>query len=325
MNKNQLLLAAIAASCIPTTGSAELLGLVPAYPQITYNNTGTLVFNAGTMNLNVDADPLQMTLTATDTDPFFIVDPSSLRIRMRVNGACAVAGGNPGGGPDLEIVGNVLDPFTFETVKSGTLLTGTIVDIGESPATATTSTYDFRFTAAGGLLVTDGSWPTGKHIGVVMTSENSNFVGDCTVSFSGRAKGVVGPIDPPVIVPDPMEPVATQGYWKNHLEAWPLNSIKVGGVTRTAAVANNLLSRPPKGDSTWSMYRQLTAAVLNLANGSDPSCIASTVAEANLWLATYPLGSGVSSGSVAWKDSGAALHEMLDAYNNGELCAPHRG
>lgn len=313
----------IAAALLPATALADLLGIVPGFPQISYDNTGTLVFDAATMRLDVDADPLGLRLLATDTDPFFIVDPRSLTIHLRVDGACSVAGGNSSGGPDLEIVGDVLDPFTFEVVKSGTLLTGSVVDIGEAQATATTSAYDFRFANAGGLLVTDGSWPSGRDIGIVMTSANSNFVGDCTLNFRGGAQGVVGPIDP-VTPPDTSQPVATQGYWKNHLEAWPVPTLTVGGVSRTAEVARNLMLRPPKGDKTWSLYGQLTAAMLNLAGGSNPECIATAVSEANLWLATYPLGSGVSASSPAWQDAGDALHEMLDAYNNGVLCAPHR-
>jgi hypothetical protein len=41
-------------------------------------------------------------------------------------------------------------------------------------------------------------------------------------------------------------------------------------------------------------------------------------------MATYgPVGSGVSGGSAAWA-LGEPLHQTLDAYNNGLLCAPHR-
>jgi hypothetical protein len=299
---------------------ADLLGMVPDYPSIAYDNTGTLVFDSGTGNLDVDADPLELTFNAGD-DAAFIVDPRSVTIRIQVNGACGVAGGNPGGGDDLQVIGDVLDPMTFATIKSGVLLTGTIVDMGESAATATTSLFDFRFTNVGGLLVIDGDWPAGQDAGVLLTSENSNFADDCIVNFNGGAKGSMGPVDP---VPPVGVGTGTQGYWKNHLEAWPLDPITVGGVTRTAEEAQNLMLRPPKGDKTWSMYRQLTAAVLNVANGADDSCIASVIADANQWLIDNELGSGVSAGSAAWKDSGDALHETLDAYNNGELCAPHR-
>jgi hypothetical protein len=41
-------------------------------------------------------------------------------------------------------------------------------------------------------------------------------------------------------------------------------------------------------------------------------------------VATYgPAGSGVHAASYAWK-VGEPLHRLLDNYNNGMLCAPHR-
>jgi len=304
---------------IVNVATAQLLGVVPGFPLIGYDNLGTLVFNSTDGHLDVDATPLEVTFTAGG-DPAFIVDPRSVTIRVQINGACGPAGGNMLGA-DLEVVGDVLDPITFAVIKSGVLLTGTFVNMGESVGTATTALFDFRFTNPGGLLVIDGDWPAGEDVGVLLTSENSNFAGDCTVAFSGGAKGSIGPIPP---APPVGIGTGTQGYWKNHLEVWPLDPITVGGVTRSAADGQNLMLRPPKGDKTWNMYRQLTAAKLNVANGTDSSCISSVIADADQWLIDYPLGSGVSAGSTAWKDSGDALHETLDAYNNGELCAPSR-
>ena len=48
----------------------------------------------------------------------------------------------------------------------------------------------------------------------------------------------------------------------------------------------------------------------------------STIAAADAWWATYH-GSLVVGSSAAWK-AGEPLYLMLDAYNNGQLCAPHR-
>jgi hypothetical protein len=50
----------------------------------------------------------------------------------------------------------------------------------------------------------------------------------------------------------------------------------------------------------------------------------STIAVANTWMATYgPVGSNVAASSYAWS-VGEPLHQQMDAYNNGLLCAPHR-
>ena len=69
------------------------------------------------------------------------------------------------------------------------------------------------------------------------------------------------------------------------------------------------------------MAKQLIAAKLNVANGTDSSCISDTIAAADDWLVGH---GGVGSGQRQW-DEGDLLHDDLDAYNNGLLCAPHRG
>ena len=41
-------------------------------------------------------------------------------------------------------------------------------------------------------------------------------------------------------------------------------------------------------------------------------------------MATYgPVGSGIKASTLAWK-KGEPLHRLMDNYNNGMLCAPHR-
>jgi hypothetical protein len=37
----------------------------------------------------------------------------------------------------------------------------------------------------------------------------------------------------------------------------------------------------------------------------------------------HPVGSNVAASSLAWK-LGEPLHRLMDNYNNGMLCAPHR-
>jgi len=44
---------------------------------------------------------------------------------------------------------------------------------------------------------------------------------------------------------------------------------------------------------------------------------------ADAFLAQYPVGSKVKSSSAAWSTI-SATHTLLDSYNNGLLCAPHR-
>ena len=77
-------------------------------------------------------------------------------------------------------------------------------------------------------------------------------------------------------------------------------------------------------DKTLTMFSSLVSAKLNVLIGNDSSCVASTIAAADVWMQTYgPVGSGVHAASLAWK-LGEPLHRLMDNYNNGMLCAPHR-
>ena len=115
----------------------------------------------------------------------------------------------------------------------------------------------------------------------------------------------------------------TPGYWKNHPEAWPVQSITVGGTTYTMTQALTLLDTPGK-DKTLTMFSSLVPAMLNVLAGNDSSCVASTIDAANEWMQKYgPVGTGVHAASYAWK-VGEPLHRQMDNYNNGMLCAPHR-
>jgi hypothetical protein len=115
----------------------------------------------------------------------------------------------------------------------------------------------------------------------------------------------------------------TPGYWKNHPEAWPVAALVVGGVSYTRDQAIYWLEKAGN-DRTIAMFSSLVPAMLNVVIGNEDSCVASTIDAANSWMAKYgPAGRGVHPASFAWK-VGEPLHRLLDNYNNGMLCAPHR-
>ena len=146
-----------------------------------------------------------------------------------------------------------------------------------------------------------------------------NSVATLTYDSFADANTDFGFYAPPVTAPG----TGTPGYWKNHPEAWPVSSITVGGVTYTRDQAIAWLDRVGK-DRTVTMFSSLVPAMLNVAIGNDDSCVASTIAAAQKWMATYgPVGSNVHAASYAWK-IGEPLHRLMDDYNNGGLCAPHR-
>jgi hypothetical protein len=72
------------------------------------------------------------------------------------------------------------------------------------------------------------------------------------------------------------------------------------------------------------MFSSMVPAKLNVIIGNDRSCVDTTIAAADKWMIAYgPVGSNVHASSFAWK-VGEPLHRLLDNYNNGMLCAPHR-
>lgn len=131
----------------------------------------------------------------------------------------------------------------------------------------------------------------------------------------------------------------TPGYWKNHPEEWHGASqhfhLGTSGdlsdrynyftehTTPSGDVhpsALEILQTSPKGDKTIIMAQHLIATELNILNGSTNSCMPTygARADAREWLQAHGL---VGSGQEDW-DGGEAIKDTLDAYNNGELCAP---
>jgi hypothetical protein len=115
----------------------------------------------------------------------------------------------------------------------------------------------------------------------------------------------------------------TPGYWKNHPDAWPVDEISIGGTTYTRAKAIAIMKTSAGGDKTYTLFMHLVAAKLNVLIGNDDSCVADTIDDADAWMSLHPVDSGVSGSSDAWKE-GEPLKDLLDAYNNGQLCAPKR-
>jgi len=115
------------------------------------------------------------------------------------------------------------------------------------------------------------------------------------------------------------EDALTQGYWKNHPDAWPVDSLTLGDETYSKAEAIDILKTPAAGgDASLILAYQLIAAKLNIANGVDGSSVANTVAEADALLSGGGrLPQGVTSSSAnpnrqQMIDAGA----VLDAFNN---------
>ena len=79
-----------------------------------------------------------------------------------------------------------------------------------------------------------------------------------------------------------------QGFWKKHPSAWPVTTLVLGSQTYTQSELLAVLrARHSGADASLLLARQLIAAKLNVANGSDPTTIGMTVADADRLLATF--------------------------------------
>jgi len=112
----------------------------------------------------------------------------------------------------------------------------------------------------------------------------------------------------------------SQGFWKNHDDAWPVDSLALGAETYTITEMLDLLRTPPRGDASLILAHQLIAAKLNVANGSDASPISSVIAESDAILGGFvgKLPHRVSPSSESGGRMVAAA-SVLDDYNNGVL------
>src|SRR5687767_12302346 len=112
--------------------------------------------------------------------------------------------------------------------------------------------------------------------------------------------------------------VKTQGYWKNHEEAWPVSSLTLGSTSYSKADLLRILRMPVSGNGLISLAHQLIAAKLNVANGG-ATTISGAIADADALiggLVVPPIGSGYIVPKTA-----SPLVGRLDGYNNTGECA----
>jgi YVTN family beta-propeller protein len=140
----------------------------------------------------------------------------------------------------------------------------------------------------------------------------------------------VGPRPADVAITPAMKPgnkcPLGQGFWKNHPDTWPLSSVALGSQTYTQAELLALFDTLPNADASVILAHQLIAAKLNIANGSNPAPISSTIADADSLLGQFfgKLPYNVDTSSVIGQQM-VNDASVLDRYNNGDLtpdCKP---
>ena len=120
--------------------------------------------------------------------------------------------------------------------------------------------------------------------------------------------------------PKPTSCPRGQGYWKNHPEQWPVNTLMLGSRQYTKTELLALLKTSAKGNASVILAYQLIAAKLNVANGADSGPVSGYIAQADAILAGY---SGALPYAITSSSSvGHSLTDIatiLDDYNNGKL------
>jgi hypothetical protein len=156
---------------------------------------------------------------------------------------------------------------------------------------------------------------TSTSVNITAGAINPNLAATFAVTVSNQCHTIT--INAVVHCPSP--PVGctfTQGYWKNHPEAWPVQSLTLGTVTYTKAQLISILKTPVKGNGLISLSYQLIAAKLNQASGASvPPDVAAAIAASDALiggLVVPPVGSGSLSTA-----STSTLGTTLDNYNNG--------
>jgi len=286
-----------------------LLGVQPGYPDIFYisgSGQGCTYSSGSPGTLTITSQPQYVTFTAGGTPQF--ITGGLLTITATIDASGTFFSGT-------FIVSGVVG------ANGSQLLTGTVTSYGiaDLAASGGTDRMDFLMSATGGSLVTNGHISNGASVGAIVTMENSTYGGSFGAGWAcGVAKGDIGPI--PVVGGG--SGTGTIGYWKNHASAWPVTSLTLGNVnvTYNQSALLAILDMAVKGDKSIALAKQLIAAKLNVAAGNTSSCISGTISAADQWLINHL---GVASGQKQW-DGGDVLHDDLDAYNNGELCAPPR-
>jgi len=110
----------------------------------------------------------------------------------------------------------------------------------------------------------------------------------------------------------------TQGYWKNHPDAWPVATLKLGTTSYSKDELLAILKTPVRGNGLISLAHQLIAAKLNIAAGDDDASISASISAADDLIGSLVVGVDV----VATSET-SELASKLDAFNNGDTGPGH--
>lgn len=141
--------------------------------------------------------------------------------------------------------------------------------------------------------------------------QSAVLLGLGTVAFAGTASATFCP--------------RTPGFWKNHPDAWPTDSLEIGQHTYSKSELMAFLSAPTKGDKSLILGKHLIAYMLNTRDlHSSCDTLGDAHGDAVRWLNAV---GGIGSGVRKWKQNvpghgmidAEPLKDQFDAFNNGQV------
>jgi len=240
---------------------------------------------SGGCQMRTKAQRLEQTITCAS---------GTMRIAFDTGTGSIVIG--KGQGEILEInvgalTANASGMFTFTPAS---------IDAHNGPLTITISPTPGTLTIVGPTTTTSTS--TTSTTGPTTTSPSTTTTSSSTTTTIPGGTCPVGP-----------------GFWRKHPSAWPVTTLVLGSQTYTQSELLAVLrARRSRADASLLLARQLIAAKLNVANGSDPTTIGTTVADADRLLAMFGgrLPYGVPRSSALGRSMVSDRHG-LDRYNTG--------
>ncbi len=110
----------------------------------------------------------------------------------------------------------------------------------------------------------------------------------------------------------PVVGVSTAAVWEA-TDPWPIaDPLTVGGSEYTRIEAIDVFDDGTNNERGSLLFRELTAALLNQAAGSDTSRVATTLTDVDAWLVAHPPGSGVKENNHGVEERGEGLLRHAD-------------
>jgi hypothetical protein len=183
---------------------ADLLGVNPGYPLISFVNTDPTAVSYDPISqiFSVNALPYSIYFSELDSGTL-IVTNRSIQIQLDTDGSLVSgANGFVVTGQFTQVVNGVTNNY------SGVLLQGDVIAFGYL-YNGDVNQFDFRVQLTGGEL--KPQFDCANDVAVAITSEESTFTGAFDTAFTGNAKGSCGPEDltPPVVTCPPLAKVVT--------------------------------------------------------------------------------------------------------------------